>query len=108
MQGGTEAIVLGVNPLVAAAGPLLALIGRLARTYSQPNPADLRERTLQQIRAFEDEAARANIPRDQVIKARYVLCPSLDDVAQNTEWGRDGQWASRPLVAGFVLTLPVA
>ena len=101
MQGDTEAIVLGVNPLVAAAGPLLALIGRLARTYSQPNPADLRERTLQQIRAFEDEAVRANIPREQVIKARYVLCASLDDVAQNTEWGRDGQWASRPLVAGF-------
>jgi type VI secretion system protein ImpK len=101
MQGETEAIVLGVNPLVAAAGPLLALIGRLARTYSQPNPADLRERTLQQIRAFEDGAVRANIPREQVVKARYVLCASLDDVAQNTEWGRDGQWASRPLVAGF-------
>jgi type VI secretion system protein ImpK len=99
--GDAEAIVLGVNPLVAAAGPLLALIGRLSRTYSQPNPTDLRERTLQQIRAFEDGALKANIPREQVIKARYVLCASLDDVAQNTEWGRDGQWASRPLVAGF-------
>jgi type VI secretion system protein ImpK len=101
MQGDAEPIILGVNPLVAAAGPLLALIGRLARTYSQPNPADLRERTLQQIRAFEDGAVKANISREQVIKARYVLCASLDDVAQNTEWGRDGQWASRPLVAGF-------
>jgi type VI secretion system protein ImpK len=99
--GDAEPIVLGLNPLVAAAGPLLALIGRLARTFSQPNPADLRERTLQQIRAFEDSSLKANIGREQVIKARYVLCASLDDVAQNTEWGRDGQWASRPLVAGF-------
>lgn len=96
-----EAITLGVNPLVAVAGPLLALIGRLARTYSQPDPADLRERTLLQIRAFEEGATQANIARDMVIKARYVLCASLDDIAQSTEWGRDGQWASRPLVASF-------
>jgi type VI secretion system protein ImpK len=100
-QGDGEAIILGVNPLVAAAGPLLSLIARLARTYSQPNPADLRERTLQQIRAFEDAAGRTNVPREQVVKARYVLCASLDDIAQSTEWGRDGMWASRPLVAGF-------
>ena len=30
-----------------------------------------------------------------------MLCASLDDIAQSTEWGRDGIWASRPLVAGF-------
>ncbi len=96
-----EPIVLGLNPLVSAAAPLLALIGRLSRTYSQPNPADLRERTLQQIRGFEREAQRGGIGRELVVKARYVLCASLDDVAQSTEWGRDGAWASRPLVAGF-------
>lgn len=101
MQGDAEPIVLGLNPLVSAAAPLLALIGRLARTYSVPNTADLRERTLQQIRGFERDAQAAGIPRDLVIKARYVLCASLDDVAQSTEWGRDGVWASRPLVAGF-------
>jgi type VI secretion system protein ImpK len=100
-RGDAESITFGVNPLVAAAGPLLSLIARLARTYSQPNAADLRERTLQQIRAFEEAALRANVPREQVVKARYVLCASLDDIAQNTEWGRDGMWASRPLVAGF-------
>jgi type VI secretion system protein ImpK len=80
---------------------LLALVGRLARTYSQPDTIDLRERTLQQIRSFEREAQAGGIPRELVIKARYVLCASLDDVAQSTEWGRDGVWASRPLVAGF-------
>ncbi len=92
---------LGLNPLVAAASPLLALLCRLARTFSQPNIQDLRERTLQQIRSFEDTASASNIARDLVIKARYVLCASLDDIAQSTEWGRDGIWASRPLVAGF-------
>jgi type VI secretion system protein ImpK len=101
VQGDAEPIVLGVNPLVAAAAPLLALVGRLSRTFSLPNTVDLRERTLQQIRGFEREAQGAGITRDLTIKARYVLCASLDDVAQSTEWGRDGVWASRPLVAGF-------
>ena len=98
---GAENVSLGLNPLVAAAGPLLSLIGRLSRTYSQPNSGDLRERTLQQIREFERSAQTAGLTTDQIIKARYVLCASLDDVAQSTEWGRDGAWASRPLVASF-------
>jgi type VI secretion system protein ImpK len=80
---------------------LLALIGRLSRTFSQPNTQDLRARILQQLQAFEREAQGAGVPRELVIKARYVLCASLDDVAQSTEWGREGEWASRPLVAGF-------
>ena len=96
-----EPAVVGLNPLVAAAAPLLALLVRLSRTYSQPNIQDLRERTLRQIRSFEDTAGASSIGRDLVIKARYVLCASLDDIAQSTEWGRDGVWASRPLVAGF-------
>ncbi len=96
-----EPIILGLNPLVEAAGPLLALIGRLSRTFSQPDPGDLRERTLQQIRLFERDAQSRGIGRELIIKARYVLCASLDDVAQSTEWGRDGVWASRPLIAGF-------
>lgn len=99
--GDAEPIVLALNPLVSAAAPLLALIGRLSRTWSEPNAADLRERTMQQIRAFERQAQDAGIARDQIIKARYVLCATLDDVAQSTEWGRDGVWAARPLVAGF-------
>ena len=45
LTGDPEPIVLGLNPLVTAAAPLLALIGRLSRTYSQPDTVDLRERT---------------------------------------------------------------
>ena len=103
MPGGDDGapIVLGINPLVSAAAPLMALIGRLARTYSSPNVDDLRERTLRQIRSFESAALQADVPREVVVKARYALCASLDDVAQNTEWGRDGNWAARPLVTSF-------
>jgi type VI secretion system protein ImpK len=98
---GADTISLGVNPLVTAAAPLLSLIGRLSRTISQPDPADLRNQTLRQIQAFERSALGAGTPAEQIVRARYVLCASLDDVAQNSEWGRDGVWASRPLVSSF-------
>jgi type VI secretion system protein ImpK len=98
---GEERIGLGLNPLVAAAVPLLGLLGRLGQTQREPNQVQLRERALAQIRTFERDAMDGGVPQDQVVKARYALCASLDDVAQNTEWGRDGVWASRPLIAHF-------
>ena len=98
---GAETITGGINPLVSAAGPLLALLSRLSRTLNQPNSADLRDRTLQQIQTFERSANAAGASREQIVRARYALCASLDDVAQATPWGGNGVWASRPLVTSF-------
>ena len=56
---GAERISFGLNPLIEAAAPLLQLLGRLRNTYSQPDPGDLRERAIQQIRAFEQAARDA-------------------------------------------------
>ena len=99
--GGTEKIDFGLNPLIQAAAPLLQLLGRLRNTYSQPDPGELRERTIQQIRAFEQSARDAGVPMDQLRPAHYALCASLDDVVLNTPWGSAGGWAARSLVSSF-------
>ena len=98
---GADKISFGLNPLLAAAGPLLQLLGRLRNTYSQPNPADLRERSIQQIRAFEQTARDAGVPMEQLRPAHYALCASLDDVVLNTPWGSGGAWAAASLVSTF-------
>jgi type VI secretion system protein ImpK len=98
---GAEAISFGLNPLIEAAAPLLQLLGRLRSTYSQPDPGDLRERAIQQVRAFEQASRAAGIPPDQLRPAHYALCASLDDVVLNTPWGSSGAWAARPLVGTF-------
>src|ERR1700722_15406096 len=49
---GAERITFGLNPLIEAAAPLLQLLGRLRNTYSQPDAGELRERAIQQVRAF--------------------------------------------------------
>ena len=98
---GAERISFGLNPLIAAAAPLLQLLGRLRNTYSQPDPGDLRERAIQQMRAFEQAARDGGVPMDQLRPAHYALCASLDDVVLNTPWGSSGGWAARSLVSTF-------
>jgi type VI secretion system protein ImpK len=99
--GAGEKISFGLNPLIAAAAPLLQLLGRLQNTYSQPDPSELRERAIQQIRAFEQAARDGGVPLDQLRPAHYALCASLDDVVLNTPWGSAGAWAARSLVSTF-------
>jgi len=98
---GADKISFGLNPLLAAAGPLLQLLGRLRNTYGQPNAADLRERSIQQTRAFEQIARDAGVPMEQLRPAHYALCASLDDVVLNTPWGSSGAWAAESLVSTF-------
>lgn len=98
---GAETISFGLNPLIAAAAPLLQLLARLRSTYSQPNVDDLRERTIRQIRTFESAARDGGVPMDQLRPAHYAICASIDDVVLNTPWGSQGSWAARSLVSTF-------
>jgi type VI secretion system protein ImpK len=98
---GAETVTFGLDPLIVAAAPLLHLIGRLRNTYTQPDPGELRERAIQQVRVFERAARDAGVPMDQLRPAHYALCASLDDVVQNSPWGSGPGWTSHGLVATF-------
>src|SRR5262249_30203475 len=54
-QSAVESVAMGVNPLIAAAAPLLQLLARLRNTAGQPDPADLRERAVRAMRSFEQQ-----------------------------------------------------
>ena len=101
VTGGAETIQFGLSPLIIAASPLLQLLGRLRTTLSAPNVDDLRERTVRQMRQFEEAARAGGVPDDQLRPAHYALCASIDDVVLNTPWGNQGGWAARSLVATF-------
>lgn len=93
--------VLGVNPLIAAATPLLQLLARLRNTLNQPDPGDLRERAVQAVRRFEEAARETGLPLEALRPAHYALCASLDDAVLNTPWGATGVWDARSLVSTF-------
>ncbi|MBV9734345.1 MAG: type VI secretion system protein TssL, long form [Acidisphaera sp.] len=91
----------GLSSLVAAAQPLLQLLARLRNTVSPPDPGDLRERAVREMRGFEARARDAEIPMEQLRPAHYALCASLDDAVLNTPWGSTGTWDARSLVSTF-------
>ncbi|UCJ19084.1 DotU family type VI secretion system protein [Pseudomonas sp. MM211] len=89
---------LGLNPIEAAAGPMLALLTRLRSTISHPAPASLRAQLLGYLRQFEDKARAAGVAQDEVMLARYVLCTALDEAVLSTPWGSASDWSKQSLL----------
>nr|WP_314577229.1 DotU family type VI secretion system protein [uncultured Pseudomonas sp.] len=88
----------GLNPLEAAAGPLLALLTRLRSTIAHPAPASLRAQLLAYLRQFEERAGAAGIVRKEVLLARYALCTALDEAVLSTPWGSESDWGKQSLL----------
>jgi type VI secretion system protein ImpK len=91
----------GLNPLVAAANPLLNLVPQLRNTAQHPDPRGLRDQLVRQIREFEMRARQASIASEKVIAARYALCTLLDEAVTTTPWGGAGTWAQGSLLVTF-------
>lgn len=92
---------VGLNPLEAAAAPLLSLIMRLKNTAAHPDPERLRLRMIEEVKAFMANARNQGIPEKTAFRARYVLCTTLDEVVLNTPWGRASDWSENSLLITF-------
>ncbi len=92
---------VGLNPLLALANTVLAIIPTLRATTHHPSPPQLKEQLAHSIREFERRARDAGLPAERVMAARYILCTVLDEVAASTPWGGSGQWAHQSLLAMF-------
>ncbi|HEV6964499.1 DotU family type VI secretion system protein, partial [Roseateles sp.] len=90
-----------LNPLVAAAMPLLSAAPRIRHSAQHPNPAGLKEALAEGVRAFEAKARADGLPNEQVIAGRYILCTLLDEAAASTPWGGSGAWAAQSLLVQF-------
>jgi len=88
----------GLNPLVAAANPLLSLVPQLRSSVTYPNPAGLRETLLRQIATFEKVARDGGVSPEHVLVARYALCTLIDESVSLTPWGNASQWARNSLL----------
>ena len=94
-------VTSGLNPLVAAANPLLNVIPQIASSMEHQNPAALRESLARGVREFEARARSAGATTEKVVAARYALCTLIDETAAGTPWGASGAWAQHGLLALF-------
>ena len=95
------AVDSGMNPLLALANRLLAVVPQLRATAHLADPAALKESLAQGLRDFEARARRQGISAERVMAARYVLCTVLDEAAASTPWGGSGVWGRHSLLAMF-------
>ena len=93
--------VAGLNPLLQAAAPLLALAPRLRTMPRHPDPAALRASLVEAVKRFEAAVRATGVPNQEVVAARYILCTMLDEAAASTPWGGSGAWASQSLLVQF-------
>jgi type VI secretion system protein ImpK len=87
----------GLNPLVAAANPVLAVVVQIRHALKHPDPAGLRARLRQSIDAFEAAARASSAREENVAAASFALCALVDESAGSTPWGAG--WAAQGLLA---------
>jgi type VI secretion system protein ImpK len=94
-------LVAGINPLLVAAGPLLALQAQLRATTAHNDRPGLQRQLLGLIGEFEESARASGVSRPQVIAARYLLCTFIDEAIAATPWGANPPPGTRGLLHEF-------
>ena len=94
-------LVAGINPLLVAAGPLLALQAQLRATTSHHDRPGLQRQLLGLIGEFEESARASGVSKPQVIAARYLLCTFIDEAIAATPWGANPPPGTKGLLHEF-------
>jgi type VI secretion system protein ImpK len=94
---------VGVNPLLAAASPILAAAIRLAgaRQGRDFDADQLRRGMVDAVRAFETRALATGLDTKSLRAARYAVCTTIDDIVLSTPWGAASGWAQQTLTGTF-------
>ena len=101
MASDTPSPLVGTNPLLAQASPLLNTVATIRRTLSHRDPSGLREDLLRALGDFERGARQANGNPEQIQIARYCLCSMLDEAVSLMPWGESSGWSQRSLLVSL-------
>ena len=95
-----EVPVVGANPLIAAAAPVLSAAIRIG-AGRQPDPERLKRGMVEAIRGFEKRALATGLDTKSLRAARYALCATIDDLVLSTPWGSTSSWPAQSLTSIF-------
>ena len=94
------------NPIVAAAAPLLMLLGQLRLMPVDRKAALLAEYIADAVETFDRTMAKAGIGEEDAQIAKFALCETVDDLVGNLPWPKQSSWGEHSLVAQFFRTHP--
>lgn len=79
-------IQTSINPLIAAAQPLLSIIQRLNLTNSIQGPIELKRQINRELDIFRLRAHEAGFSEEAILVGRYLLCATIDEMFSQLEW----------------------
>ncbi len=91
----------GINALITAAAPLLAIASTLRRYDNDINLGQLHNKLCHEVHAFESLAQEHHYASEIIVVARYILSATIDELIQATTWGGDQAWQQYCLVNTF-------
>ncbi|MDA8249850.1 MAG: type VI secretion system protein TssL, long form [Rhodospirillales bacterium] len=91
---------VGINPLIAAAAPVLGAAIRIG-SGRQPDAERLKRGMIEAIRGFEQRALATGLDTRSLRAARYALCATIDDLVLSTPWGAASSWVAQSLTSVF-------
>lgn len=97
----TDEIFSGGNPILAVANPILNMIYQVRTLVHNPDPSQLRNYLIEEIKKFEVRAKGEAISPEHISAARYCLCTVIDETAAQTPWGGGGVWPRYSLLVTF-------
>lgn len=90
---------VAINPLVAAAYPLLTLATRFCNVQKYGDLSHLYQMLLHEMRVFESQASHQGYRESIITIASYLLCVLLDETIIQSNWGKG--WQQSSLLAVF-------
>lgn len=97
----SDDVFSGGNPILAVANPILNMIYQVRTLVHNPDPSQLRNYLIEEIKKFEARAKAEAISAEHISAARYCLCTVIDETAAQTPWGGGGVWPRYSLLVTF-------
>ena len=90
-----------INPLLAAAQPLVDEIAALNQPGDEKPLESYRQKLVTAMGQFEMSCGQSGVDEDSILYSRYVLCTALDEMVNKTPWPNKGEWNRHSLLAQF-------
>ena len=90
---------IGMNPLVTASMPIIAILIELKRKHEVCDILKLRERLLDELRTFNQRGSRIDISPTILILSRYILATVVDEFVLNAAWSKQSNWDEDPITS---------
>jgi type VI secretion system protein ImpK len=89
------------NPILAAAAPLLMLLGQLRLISVERQAEPLAEHITEAIDRFDRTLEKSGVAEEDARIAKFVLCETADDLIGNLPWSKNDDWAQRSMLLQF-------